>query len=150
VKPNPRRLDLGIYPHQLEIAARFSDIDVQRHLNNVRLMEFYQEARVSFQHALRDEFGLVRTRGSRTLAAHQSVDFLGEVAYPGRVTLGTGVLQVGNSSFALGTAMFQNERCVGLSRTVLVHADQNGPAPLPTSLREALQNKLLPEDARTD
>jgi acyl-CoA thioester hydrolase len=147
MKPNPRRLDLTIYPYRFELATRSNDVDLQRHLNNVRLMEFYQEGRVLFYRALRDEFQLERVHGLRTLVVHQAVDFLGEVKYPGLVTLAIGVLHVGNTSYTLGLALFQEGRCVGLASTVIVHATQEGAAPLSAQMREVLQKKLLPEDA---
>lgn len=148
MKPNPRRLDLSIYPHHLDITARFADLDPQWHLNNVRIAEFYQEGRVSFNHALREEFGLERERGTRTLVARQTMDYLGEVKWPGPVTIGVGVSRVGGASFTLALGMFQNDKCVGISDAILVHANQQGPTRLPERLREVLSKKLLPEDAR--
>ena len=148
MKPNPKRFDLAIYPHQLEITARFADVDPQWHLNNVRIAEYYQEGRVSFNHALRLESQIERERGSRTLVARQSMDYLAEVEYPGLITIGVGVARVGGASFSLAMGMFQKGRCVGVSDAVLVHANKEGPARLPERLREVLSTKLLPEDAR--
>lgn len=148
MKPNPRRLDLGVYPHRFQVATRFSDVDPQWHLNNVRLMEYYQEARVLFHNALKKEFDITRAEGTRTLVAHMSVDYLDEVRYPGEVTLGVGVLRIGTTSYSLGLGLFQNDRCAGIAVAVLVHANQSGTAPLPGPWREILQRKLLPEEAR--
>ena len=148
MKPNPRRFDLAIYPLKLEVSARFADIDPQWHLNNVRIAEFYQEGRVSFNHALRDEFQLEREHGSRTLVARQSMDYLAEVEWPGLITIGVGVSRIGGASFSLALALFQKGRCAGISDAVLVHANKEGPARLPVRLREVLSTKLLPEDAR--
>jgi acyl-CoA thioester hydrolase len=148
MKPNPRRLVLAIYPHQLEMSARFADMDPQWHLNNVRIAEFYQEGRVSFNHALRDEFQLEREHGARTLVARQTMDYLGEVKWPGPIVIGVGVSRVGGASFTLALGMFQGGRCVGISDAILVHANKTGPTRLPDRLREVLSTKLLPEDAR--
>jgi acyl-CoA thioester hydrolase len=148
MKPNPRRLDLSIYPHRFQVATRFSDVDPQWHLNNVRLMEYYQEARMLFLDALKKEFDIGRVEGARTLVAHMSVDYLDEVRYPGAVTLGVGVLRIGTTSYSLGLGLFQNDSCAGISVTVLVHANQSGAAPLPEAWREVLQRNLLPEAAR--
>jgi acyl-CoA thioester hydrolase len=148
-KPHPLRLDLASYPHRFDIVARFADIDLQRHLNNARIAEFYQEGRVSFHRALKEEFGWEREFEQRTLVAHQSMDYLGEAAYPGTVTMGVGVLRIGNSSYTLGLSMHQHGKCVGLSATVLVQANKEGPVPLSESLRKVLATKLLPEGARS-
>jgi acyl-CoA thioester hydrolase len=148
-RPNALLRQLDTYPYRLELVARFGDVDPQWHLNNARLTEYYQEGRVSFHRALKAEFNYERVKGSRTLVAHQAVDYLGEVAYPGSVKLGVGVAHLGNSSYSLALGMFQLDRCVGVSLAVLVNADSHGPAPLPPRLREILQTKLLPEAVRS-
>ncbi len=148
MKPDPRRLDLGIYPYQTLIAVRFADVDPLWHVNNVKIAEYYQEARISFQGSLYGQIDFERASGSRTLVVHQSIDYLHEVKWPGEVVLGVGVGHVGNSSFSLVSAMFQQERCVGLGTSVLVHASAEGSAPLPPPWREVLEKKLLPQNAR--
>jgi acyl-CoA thioester hydrolase len=148
MKPNPHRFDLNIYPHKLELQARFADVDPQWHLNNVRIAEFYQEGRVSFNHALRKEYNLEREHGHRTLVARQSMDYLAEVEWPGLITIGVGIARIGGASFSMALAMFQNGKCVGISDATLVFATKTGPTRLPDRMREVLASKLLPEDAR--
>jgi acyl-CoA thioester hydrolase len=148
MKPNPRRLERAAYPHTVDVQARFADVDPQWHLNNVRIAEFYQEGRISFNRALAMEHSLQREKGQRILVARQSLDYLAEVEWPGVVTVGVGVTRIGGASFALGLALFQNGRCVGISDATLVYATKEGPARLPERLREVLASKLLPEDAR--
>jgi acyl-CoA thioester hydrolase len=148
MKPNPRRLDLSIYPHRFDMQARFADVDPQWHLNNVRIAEFYQEGRISFNRALSNEFHLEREPGHRILVARQTMDYLAELEWPGVITMGVGVSRVGGASFSLALAMFQNGRCAGISDATLVHATKSGPTRIPEKLREVLSAKLLPEDAR--
>jgi len=148
MKPHPGRLDPSIYPHKVEIQARFADIDPQWHLNNVRIVELYQEARISFNLALWEGSNLdARTR--RLLVARQSIDYLGEVEWPGKVSIGVGVSHTGNSSYSIGLAMFQSGRCVGVSDAVLVYATEHGPAPMPEPMRAMLATKLLPQNVRS-
>ena len=149
MKPNPRRLDLTVYPHQLDLQARFADVDPQWHLNNVRIAEFYQEGRISFNRALSQEFHLEREKGQRILVVRQSLDYLAELEWPGVITVGVGVSRVGGASFALALAMFQNGRCAGISDATLVYATKDGPTRIPDRLREVLSGKMLPEDARS-
>ena len=146
--PNPRRLDLTVYPYQFDLAPRYSDLDPQMHLNNVRLADYYQEGRVLFYRALQRDFGFEADGESRTLVAHLSIDYLAEVRYPQGVKLGIGVTRIGRSSYSLGLALFQSAQCVGLAVTVMVRTSAQGPIPLPPQLRDILQQKLLPEDAR--
>lgn len=147
MKPNPRRLDPVNYPDHFDIPTRFSDVDSQQHLNNVRLMEYYQEGRLLFHHALRSKFSLGREAGGRILVAHHAVDYLREVTYPGVIRLCMGVLRIGTSSYTLGSALFQNERCAGLALTVMVNGSDTGAAPIPAALADALRSKSIPADA---
>ena len=75
------------------------------------------------------------------------MDYLSEIEYPGTVWVGVGVTRLGNSSYVLASGMFQNERCVGLASTVLVHANAAGPLSIPEPLRLLLEKKRLPDEA---
>lgn len=144
MKHNPLRLQLSTYPHRTEITLRFADIDPQWHLNNVRVGEYYQEARVSFFRHFSQDLGYERAAGSRTLVVNQSIDYLSEVTYPGSIVVGIGVSRIGTSSWALAMGMFKADVCVGLSTTVLVHGVADGPAPIPAAFRSLLDRFLLP------
>jgi acyl-CoA thioester hydrolase len=147
VKPQADRLDISVYPHKVDIQTRFADVDLQRHLNNVRIVEIYQEARASFNQALWERSALdAATR--RLLVARQTIDYLGEVEWPGAVTIGVGVSHTGNTSYSIGLGMFQNDKCVGVSDVVLVYAAENGPTPMPDGIRELLASKALLPKAR--
>jgi acyl-CoA thioester hydrolase len=144
VKPHASRLDLTVYPHQVEVQSRFADLDPQWHLNNVRLVELYQEARTSFNLEIWGGLNL-DARSHRLLVARQSIDYLGEVEWPGPVCIGAGIAHIGNKSYSIGLAMFQRGKCVGVSDAVLVYATEQGTAPLPDGMREVLRTKMLPK-----
>jgi acyl-CoA thioester hydrolase len=126
------------------VQSRFADVDPQWHLNNVRLVELYQEARTSFHLALWGRSNL-DARSQRLLVARQSIDYLGEVEWPGSVSIGAGVAHTGNKSYTIGMAMFQDGKCVGVSDAVLVYATEQGSASLPERMREVLAGKMLPK-----
>jgi acyl-CoA thioester hydrolase len=147
VKPHPSRLQLGNYAHQVDIPCRFADVDPLWHLNNVRIVELYQEGRVAFNQTLGREYNLLRDGDHRLVVARQSVDYLGEVKWPGSVLIGVGASRVGTSSFTLALAMFQHDNCVGISDTVMVYASARGPQPLPDRMRELLQKNMFKDPA---
>jgi acyl-CoA thioester hydrolase len=147
MKTNPRLLDASIYRHAIEVSSRFSDLDTQKHLNNSRLTEFYQEARVSFNGLLEREHGFIRPAGTRSLVAHISIDYLAEVSYPHPVTMRMGVASVGRTSLTLIIALFSEGRCAGIAKVVLVNSDANGPAAITPEWREMLNLYQLPADA---
>ena len=107
-----------MYPVKVEILTRFSDIDEQRHINNVAVADFYQESRFGFHRSMKS-LDFERPRGSRTLVAHHEMDYLSEIEYPGRIWVGIEVSHIGNTSYTLSSGMFQNKQCVGLASTVL-------------------------------
>jgi acyl-CoA thioester hydrolase len=146
MKSNAARQTLRTYPVTVEILTRYSDVDPQHHINNVAVAEFYQESRLGFHRALNPSQA-ERPHGSRTLVARHEMDYLSEIEYPGLVIVGVGVSRIGNSSYVLASGMFQNERCVGLANTVLVHANSAGPMPIPEPMRRLLEKKRLPEEA---
>ncbi len=136
MKSDPCRHIAANYPWQFELQTRFADMDVNRHLNNVAITRFFEEARIRFNWNLFSaEPGPVRPR---YLVAHVAVDFLGEGRYPEPLLLGYAVGDIGRSSFRAQKAMFQNGRCIALCDTVLVHRGEAGPAPLPDALRARL------------
>lgn len=147
MKPHPGRLDLSVYPHTIEIHPRFADVDPQWHLNNVRILELYQEARISFNLTLWGESTLDAS-SRRLLVVRQSIDYLGEVKWPDPVSIGVGVSHTGNASYSIGLAMFQHGKCVGVSDTVLVYATEQGSTPIPERMREMLTAKMLPRTAQ--
>lgn len=146
MKPSPARLDPLSYPYKVDIPSRFADLDPLWHLNNVRIVEIYQEGRVSFNRALWEKFhiGWEQDSDRRILVARQSVDYLGEVLWPDPICVCVGVSGVGTTSFSLGLGLFQRGKCVGISDTVLVHMTQQGPTRIPDNVREVLASRMLP------
>jgi len=137
MKTDPRRLLLSSYPWVAEMETRFADMDVNRHLNNVAFSRFFEEARIRFNWTLFAAEN--RAERPRYLVAHVAIDYLGEGSYPEPVTLGYAVGSIGRTSFRAQKAMFQNDRCIALCDTVLVHRGDAGPAPLPDALRTRLE-----------
>ncbi len=137
MKTDPRRLLLASYPWVQAMETRFADMDVNRHLNNVAFSRFFEETRIRFNGNLfAGDAGGVRPR---YLVAHVAIDYLGEGSYPEPVTMAYAIGAIGRTSFRSQKAMFQNDRCIALCDTVLVHRDDDGPAPLPEALRTRLE-----------
>ena len=140
MRADPRRRELAAYPWHHEIATRFSDMDVNRHLNNVAVAQLYEETRVRFNWGLREMHPSLKPR---YLVGRVEIDYLGEGLYPLPVFAAYGVGHIGNSSFRAAMGLFQRDRCIGLCDTVMVHRDEHGPAPIPEALRAVLGEWLL-------
>ncbi len=129
-----------VYPYFRRVIARFSDMDSEGHLNNVALASFYEDGRVSF---LRGLTGDERRNGFRFVIANLDISYLAEAQYPGDYDVGLGVTKIGNTSFGLGGALFIGGHCVGVCDTTQVVVGAPGPMPVPATLRQALEIKLL-------
>jgi acyl-CoA thioester hydrolase len=142
-KPSPERLELSTWPLRVDIAPRFGDLDPLRHLNNVAIARIYEEARVRFI----DESGVRRHFEPKHwfVIVELSIQYLAEGAYPDMLTVGTGVVRIGGSSFTIAHGLFQNGRCIGTAESVLVYVDRvaGGARPLPEPARAALTRYTL-------
>lgn len=141
MRDDPRRHQAANYPWTVTLETRFTDMDVNRHLNNVAVQRLYEEARVRFNWALRaahPELGRVRY-----LVARVATDYLAEGHYPAPVELGYGVGSIGRTSYVAVLGMFQGGKCIGLCDTVMVHRGEAGPSPLPEPLRAVLGEWVL-------
>jgi acyl-CoA thioester hydrolase len=139
MKTDPRRLLLASYPWVQTMETRFADMDVNRHLNNVAFSRFFEETRIRFNGTLFANANADASPRPRYLVAHVAIDYLGEGSYPEPVTMTYAVGSIGRTSFRSQKAMFQNDRCIALCDTVLVHRGDAGPAPLPDALRSRLE-----------
>jgi len=140
MKPSPERQELSYYPHRSEVPVRFADLDPLRHINNVAIGQFYEEARVSLNNAV---FAKAGVRPERMLVANVDIAYLREGHYPGVLTVGSGIARIGRTSYVIGQALFQNGACIGAAETVVVYIDQGAPAPPPDAVRRALELFLL-------
>jgi acyl-CoA thioester hydrolase len=141
MKPDPRRLETDAYPLLLDIPTRFADVDPLRHLNNVRLAEIYEEARVRLHRAM--DIDVAREKGSRSVIAQVTLRYLAEGFYPAETRVGGAVSRIGDSSYEMAQALFQDGRCIGLCDSVLVYTHEGRSAPLPGAMREALSRFSL-------
>ena len=137
MKGDPRRHIAANYPWSIEMQTRFADMDVNRHLNNVAITRFFEEARIRFNWSLITQQALVSR--PHYLVAHVAVDYLDEGRYPAPLTLTYAVGHIGTSSFRCLMGMFQTDKCIALCDSVLVHRGDAGPAPLPADLRTRLE-----------
>ena len=132
----PARRLLASYPWNVVLDTRFTDMDINRHLNNVAVARLYEEGRVRFNRGLWGAFG--ETDRPHYLIGHVAIDYLGEGQYPAPVTVAYAVGSIGGKSYRTAMALFQDERCIGLSDTVMVFRGPDGAAPIPDRLRAIL------------
>lgn len=147
MKPAAWRFARDIYPVRFAVQTRYRDMDMLEHVNNIAQAAYYDEARHRFSQTVFSRMG-DRT-GVRIVTADSHVHYLAEVFHPDEIEVGSGVLRIGNSSYQIGQAMFQNDACVGVCATTFVRSADGRAAPLPDDFRAALGHYLInsPEGA---
>lgn len=139
MRADPRRLQADTYPFAMTVEPRFADMDIVKHINNLAIAEYYEEARVRFLMEILGQDFLFRPRDFRLLVARASYDYLQQAHYPAPLRVRAGVARLGRTSFELAMALFQEERCIGLADVVKVQLGSDGPLPLSAEIRALLE-----------
>ncbi len=120
---------------------RFSDTDMIGHVNNVAYAALLESGRTAFAHAqlfphMPPEFLVVMAR--------IEIDYRRELHWPGTVDIGSRLVAISRSSYAIGQGIFRGETCITTGKTTLVMIDRQTrkATPLPDDYREVLQNLL--------
>jgi acyl-CoA thioester hydrolase len=139
-KPEGWRLNPASYPVSIRSDTRFQDLDPNRHLNNVAFAVLFENARVQLHKNLRPWES--RPKNERTMVAAVEINYLAEGNFPDPVTLCSGIGRIGNSSWTIEQAMFQNGICIATCDTVVVCRTDGEGRPLRAVLREELESSL--------
>lgn len=130
----PQRLPaLDDFPFCEEITVRVSDLDGYGHINAIRTGHYYEDARAAFYKPL-----YAGVPPIRALVAQLNIRYIKEGFWPGAVQVGTGIARIGNASFEMAQALFQNGICLGTCSTVLVNTSKGASAALPEAVRARL------------
>lgn len=111
---------LETYPHVTHDKLRYSDTDRQGHVNNAVFSTYLETGRVEIFY---QDLDMIE-EGCEFVIARVVLDFLGEVRWPGEVTIASGVRKLGSSSVTLEQAIFQNGACVARAETIIVQINQ--------------------------
>ena len=107
------------YPVIVQEKVRLSDTDRQGHVNNVAFAFFFEAGRAEIvltNPALLapDCFFVIITT---------TIDFVGELHYPGVIAIASGIERIGNSSITVRQALFQGDRCASTSSSTLAQVN---------------------------
>lgn len=134
---------LEAYPARISEKVRYSDTDRQGHVNNVLFAFFFEAGRVD----LLFQRGDAPVEGCFYVLARSTIEFLGELNWPGDVEVGTRISKVGSSSMTIHQVLYQAGRCAAASESVMVQVDiaSRCAKPLSDSTRLYLAGLALPE-----
>jgi len=111
---------LDQFPGRTVDIIRFGDLDPQGHVNNTVFATFFETGRVAF---LREPGNALSPPGTTSVLARLDIDFLKELHWPGAVEIGTGVAEIGRSSFTFLQAIFHEGACAATGRATMVMID---------------------------
>lgn len=128
--------------HHYALQVRFSDVDVYRHVNNVKYFEYFQEARIRQMADLTRDSGL---QPPDVVVAQTDVDYREPlVLRPEPYDVWAAISRVGTRSMTIESEIGEGERTLARSRVTLVFFDsetQRSTSP-PDELRALLESSL--------
>lgn len=101
---------------------RYCDTDRQGHVNNAVFATLLETGRVEI---LYNPEAPLAEPGASWVIARLTLEFLSEIAWPGRVDIGTRVKTIGRSSVTLEQGLFQDGKLVGKGETVMVQMNDS-------------------------
>jgi acyl-CoA thioester hydrolase len=121
---------------------RFADMDRQGHVNNAVYPTYFETGRVGI---IYDQENGLQVEGCTTVLARLEIDFLKELRWPGTVEVGTGIAEIGRSSYVFAQAIFHEGSCAarGHSTMVLIDRETRKARPLPPQLISRLERMLV-------
>lgn len=120
-----RHLEVGHYP----VHVRFSDVDVFGHVNNVKYVEYLQEARIALMARLWDEVPASSERSS-LVVAQVDVDYKVPILHrEAPYDAWSWVTHVGSTSLVVETEIVDEETVLARARVVLVFFDPSSGRP---------------------
>jgi acyl-CoA thioester hydrolase len=145
--------------YRFPLQLRFGDVDAYGHVNNVRFLQFLEDARVRWlREPLRTPHGSAGaatlaelvTPANFTLVGRHEIEYLAPLVYrPEPVAVDLWVTRVGGSSFDLGYAVIDPEDgavCANCSTSmVLVSRATGRPVRLPDAMRAELAEFAGPD-----
>ena len=139
-KPEGWRLDPAAYPFSFDVATRWGDLDMLGHINNVSMAGLFEEGRGKFTHSLDMHRG---SKDVRWLIAGVEIAYLAEAHHPQPLTVASGIGRIGQTSWSVLSAAFQDGKCVATCETTTVYTDAGGAAAIPGDYRAKLAAMMV-------
>jgi acyl-CoA thioester hydrolase len=136
-RPQKRALRrLEDFPHRTTENIRFGDMDGNGHVNNAVFSSLLEAGRVTLFRDPRRNHNLMPDGLIWTLA-QITIDYHGEMHWPGTVEVGIGLASLGRTSAVFEQALFFEGRCTATAKAVnvLVDLQTRRPTPITDEIR---------------
>ncbi|MFC4292935.1 acyl-CoA thioesterase [Sphingorhabdus arenilitoris] len=135
-RPEPWQLLPESYPFSHLTETRFADLDLLGHINNVSMAGLFEHGRGMFNHSIAAQR---RTEGQRWLIAAVDINYIAEAHFPQPVRIASGISRIGNSSWDIASAAFQDGECKATCLTTIVLTEASGSVPISDDLRREFE-----------
>ncbi|MEA2987408.1 MAG: acyl-CoA thioester hydrolase [Alphaproteobacteria bacterium] len=108
------------FPVRVPDLIRYGDLDRQGHVNNAVYSTYLETGRVAI---IWDAAEGLQVPGATSVLARVEIDFLKELRWPGTLEIGTGVAEIGRSSYVFTQAIFHDGVCAAKARSTMVLID---------------------------
>lgn len=127
----------------MKLVVPYGDVDMMGHVNNVRYLAYFENARVEHMHSILGEWNFTEVG---LILAHAEIDYKSTAKLRDELTVNIRTSSVGNTSWIYEYEI-QNERenrLVATGKTVQVAFDytQGKPIPIPSEIRAKLQQEV--------
>jgi acyl-CoA thioester hydrolase len=125
------------YTFFTEVMLRFGDLDVAGHVNNAVFATLFENARCEL---LLNGTEWIAPEGQGFVMRRLELDFLKPLRFPQArsVSVGSAITAIGDSSATFQQALFVDDECHALAKSVMVLISAKGKEPLPDSVRQWL------------
>lgn len=133
------------------LPVRWSDQDINRHVNNARIVTLLEEARLAAIAHWLGESGIPDPASPRVVAS-LTLDYLRPIDHGPELTARVWVANVGRTSYTVSYTLHQHGSIAARARTVLVQMDPatGRSAVLPSAVRSSLNELLVTEPCTGD
>jgi acyl-CoA thioester hydrolase len=142
-RPRPRATPLPVDGlHHYAVQVRFSDVDVYRHVNNVKYFEYLQEARIQLFTALAPH----EDRGAAIVVAQTDVDYVQPLLFRTEpYDVASAITRVGSRSLTIESELRDGDLVCARARVVVVFFDlaEGRSTEPPAEVRERLLAEVV-------
>lgn len=126
------------------ITPRFGDIDGLKHVNNISISIWFEEARNPIFRLFTPDLDLSYEKW-KLILARTEFDYIGQMYYGIDVEIHTFIGRIGNSSFDICHEAWQNGLLTAKGRAVTVHYDfiNQKSVSIPDEIRNKLKEHLI-------
>jgi thioesterase-3 len=129
---------------QIDLVVRSTDIDVNKHVNNAKYLEYLEWSREEWYACANLSYETFQQLGMHTVMVHVSINYRIECKQGDILTVTCVPLTIGNSSFVFAQELInqRQEVCLDAQVTcVTVHTDTRKSCTAPDELRKFFVNK---------